>query len=196
MSEFLEVLRFLHVMSFVFMTVPLFNLIVVNERASLGVPFNYNTDRYMENIIGNGASRCYVFQATVCATGVLLLIFGDLGLEALWANWMVLSKTILLGVLMGLLSYVHFNLQPKIELLLADFGPESPVPDDLASKLKPYRVRRKQVATFCLFLVITTIILGLQVYETFRPLLTITLIILAALFAWKVNKTLIKFGWV
>ena len=196
MNDFYEVLRFLHVMSFVFMTVPLFNLIVVNERAALGTPFNYNTDRYMEDIIKNGATRCFVFQATVFASGILLLIFGDLGIETLWTNWVVLTKTILLCMLMGLLSYVHFSLQPKIESFLEGFGPESPVPEGLASRLKPYRVRRKRLATFCLFLVITTIILGLQVYNTFSPLLTVILIIFASLFALKVNKTLIKFGWI
>lgn len=196
MNDFYELLRFLHVMSFVFMTVPLFNLIVVNERASLGTPFNYNTDRYMENIIKNGATRCFVFQTTVFATGVLLLIFGDLGIETLWTNWVVLTKTVLLCILMGLLSYVHFSLQPKIESFLAGLGSDSPVPDDLASNLKPYRVRRKRLATFCLFIVITTIILGLQVYNTIGTPLTVVLIILAGLFALKVNKTLIKFGWI
>lgn len=196
MSDQYEVLRFLHFMSFVFMTVPLFNLIVVNERAALGTSFDYQTDRYMENIIKNGASRCFVFQATVMITGVALLIFGGPGIDALWTNWVVLTKTILLGVLMGLLSHVHFNLQPKIEALLADLGPESDIPTDLGQKLKPYRVQRKWVATFCLFLVITIIILGMQVYSTFDPKVTAALILLAALFAWKVNHTLIRFGWI
>ena len=111
-------------MSFVFMSVPLFNLIVVNERALLGVSFNYYADRYMENIIKNGAHRCYVFQSTVLITGLLLLLFGPLGIEALWMNWVILAKTILLFILMGMLFYVHFKLQPKIESLLSDFNPE------------------------------------------------------------------------
>ncbi len=196
MDGLYDVLKFLHFMSFVFMTVPLFNLIVVNERAALGLPFNYHTDRYMENIIKNGASRCFVFQTTVMITGVLLLIFGDLGIEALWTNWVVLTKTILLFILMGLLSHVHFNLQPKIESLLADIGPDSDIPADLGQKLMPYRVRRKWLATCCLFLVITIIILGMQVYSTFDPIITVVLIAAAALFAWKVNKTLIRFGWI
>lgn len=195
MSDLYEALKFLHVLSFVFMTVPLFNLIVVNERAAMGTSFNYHTDRYMENIIGNGASRCFVFQSTVVITGVLLLIFGDLGIASLWSNWVVLTKTILLAVLMSLLSYVHFNLQPKIESFLVDLGPDSDIPPDLGQQLKPYRVRRKWLATFCLFLVITGIILGLQVYSTFSPWLTIVMIALAGLFAWNVNKTLIRFGW-
>jgi hypothetical protein len=183
-------------MSFVFMTVPLFNLIVVNERAALGTSFNYHADRYMENIIRHGASRCFVFQTTVLITGLLLLVFGDLGIESLWANWVVLAKTVLLLVLMGLLSYVHFKLQPKIESYLVDLTADSEIPADLVSKLKPCRVRRKWLATFCLFLVITTIILGLQVYSSFHPLLTIVLIGLAGIFALKVNKTLIRFGWI
>lgn len=196
MDDLYGVLRFLHYMSFVFMTIPLFNLIVVNERAALGTSFEYATDRYMENIIRNGASRCFVFQATVMITGLLLLIFGGLGIEALWTNWAVLAKSILLVVLMSLLSHVHFSLQPKIESLLADLGPDSEIPSDLGAKLKPYRVKRKWLATFCLFLVITIIILGLQVYSAFDPIVTALMITAAGLFSWKVNRTLIRFGWV
>jgi len=196
MDIFYDLLKFLHVMSFVFMSVPLFNLIVVNERALLGISFNYYADRYMENIIKHGAYRCYIFQSTVLITGVLLLVFGPLGIVALWMNWIILVKTILLFILMGMLSYVHFKLQPKIESFLSDLNADSEVPDNLVSQLKPYRVRRKWMATFCLFLVITSIILGLQVYGSFSPLLTIILIGLAGLFALKVNKTIIRFGWI
>jgi uncharacterized membrane protein YdbT with pleckstrin-like domain len=97
---------------------------------------------------------------------------------------------------MGLLSYVHFYLQPKIESTLSDITPNSDVPEDIVTQLKPHRVRRKWLATLCLFLVITSIILGLQVYLRFNPLLTIVLIALAGVFALKVNKTLIRFGWI
>jgi hypothetical protein len=192
----LDILKFLHILSFVFMSVPLFNLIVVNERAQFGPTFSYYADRYMENLIRRGATRCFVFQTTVLVTGILLLILGPLGIEALWTNWVVLVKTLLLFTLMGLLSYVHFSLQPKIEALLASITPEGPVPEGIMAQLRPYRVRRKKLATLCLFLVITTIILGLQVYGTFHPLLTVALIVLAALFALRVNRTLIRFGWV
>jgi hypothetical protein len=150
----------------------------------------------MDNIIRRGATRCFVFQSTVAITGILLLILGPLGIEALWSNWVVLVKTLLLFTLMWLLSYVHFNLQPKIESLLSDIGPEAAVPDGFAAQLKPYRVRRKKLATFCLFLVITIIILGLQVYSTVSPILTIVLIGLAAVFSFRANKTLLRFGWI
>ncbi len=196
MENAYHIVRFLHIIGFVFMSVPLFNLIVVNERAQLGAAFNYHADRYMENIIRRGAARCFVFQTTVLITGVLLLFLGPLGISTLWTSWIVLAKTFLLLTLMALLSYVHFGLQPRIEALLAGIGSETTVPGDFAAQLKPYRVRRKRVATLCLFLVITAIILGLQVYGTFSPYLTLLLIALAGVFALRVNKTLIRFGWI
>ena len=177
------------------MSVPLFNLIVVNERALLNVSFNYYADRYMENIIKHGAYRCYVFQLTVLISGILLLIMGP-GIEVLWSNWIVLVKTLLLFILMGLLSYVHFKLQPKIESYLAGISPTSEVPENLVMQMKPYRVLRKWLATFCLFLVITSIILGIQVYAPFNSILTVALIAFAGLFSVNVNKTLIRFGWI
>jgi hypothetical protein len=195
METLYNLLVVLHVMGFVFMSIPLFNLIVVNERALLGIPFNYYADRYMENIIKHGAYRCYIFQTTVLTTGLLLLIFGNLEFDALWLNWRILVKTILLFILMGMLSYVHFKLQPKIESYLSDLGADSKIPENLVSLLKPYRVRRKRMATFCLFLVITSIILGLQVYGSFSFQLNVILIGLTGLFTLKVNKSLIRFGW-
>ncbi len=189
-------LKFLHVIAFVFMSIPLFNLIVVNERLQLGSSFNYYADRYMENIISRGATRCFTFQGTVLLTGVLMLIAGPLGIAVLWTNWVLLAKTVVLFALMGLLSYVHLGLQPKIEALLAEVDPEATAPSDLPARLKPYRVRRKRLATLCLFLVIVTIVLGLQVYSRFDPVLTVVLVALAALFAWRANKTLLRFGWI
>ncbi len=195
MEAFYDVFKFLHIISFVFMSVPLFNLIVVNERAMMGSRFVYATDRYMENIIRRGASRCYVFQGSVLITGILLLYSLNLDIEDFLGNWVLVTKTILLFVLMGLLSYVHFGLQPKIESILAGINPDTP-PPDVTSQLKPYRVLRKRLATLCLFIVISTIILGIQVYRPFDSVLNIVLFILAGLFAWRANKTLIRFGWV
>src|SRR3990167_7372622 len=93
MDGLYDLIKFLHIMSFVFMSIPLFNLIVVNERGLMGSAFNYPVDRYMENIIGHGSKRCYVFQTSVLVTGLLLLILGPLGLEALWQNGILLIKT-------------------------------------------------------------------------------------------------------
>jgi uncharacterized membrane protein len=151
MDYFYELIKFLHILSFVFMSIPLFNLIVVNERSVMGSSFSYTVDRYMENIIRRGATRCYVFQTSVLVTGLLLLIFGPLGIEALWQNWAVLVKTLLLFLLMGLLSYVHFGLQPKIEVRMSEVNADTPAPENFSAKLKPFRVRRKRLATVCLF---------------------------------------------
>lgn len=196
MTSVYALLKFLHVLSFVFMAIPLFNLIVVNERAILGVPFQYQADRYMENIIRRGATRCFAFQGTVLLSGVLLVAMGPLGITALWTNWVILAKTILLFTLMGLLSYVHLRLQPQIEAVLAGVRADEVPPPDLAARLKPYRGLRKRLATLCLFLVITTIVLGMQVYGAWPAGLTAGAIALAALFAWRANRTLLRFGWV
>lgn len=190
-----EVMKLFHIISFVFMSVPLFNLIVVNERTLMGGGFVYATDRYMENIIRRGAVRCYVFQTSVLVTGLAMLVLGPLGIQALWGNWVILVKTLLLLTLTGLLSYVHFGLQPAIEEQIAGINPEAP-PENFAAQLKPFRARRKQLATMCLFLVLTVIILGLQVYAIYPSFLTIGLIALAALFSWRASKTLVRFGWI
>ena len=149
----------------------------------------------MENIIRHGATRCYIFQLSVLISGILLLVFGHMGIQALWTNYILLAKTVLLLTLMCLLSYVHFSLQPKIDSFFKDITPETIVPDNFLASVKPFRVLRKRLATVCLFLVLTTIILGIQVYEPFSLTLNIILIGLAGLFAWRVNKSLILFGW-
>ena len=96
---------------------------------------------------------------------------------------------------MGLLSYVHFALQPKIESFFKDITANTKVLDNFLASIKPFRVLRKRLATVCLFLVLTTIILGMQVYAPFSLILNLVLIGLVGLFAWRVNKTLILFGW-
>lgn len=195
MDNLYQVLKLWHIISFVFMSIPLFNLIVVNERALMGAKDNFGTDSYMENIIRHGAVRCYVFQLSVFISGILLLVYGPFGIESLLTNYILLTKTILLCTLMGLLSYVHFSLQPKIDSHFKNISADSIVPDNFLASVKPFRVLRKRLATVCLFLVLTTIILGMQVYVPFGFTLNAILISLAVLFAWRVNKTLILFGW-
>jgi hypothetical protein len=171
-----DLLRFVHVISFVFMCVLLFNLIVANERVMLGISFNFEADSHLENIIKNGFNWCYIFQATTLITGLLLLLLGNIGIEALWTDWIVITKTIILIVLMGTVSYVHFKLQPKIESFLAVIKTDHEVPGTIFLKLKPYRILRKWITAFYLFLVISAIILGIQVYAPFNPILTVCLV--------------------
>ena len=189
-----NIAKFLHVISFAFMSIPLFNLIIVNERALMGPSLNYATDRYFENIIKRGAIRCYVFQCTVFLSGMVILFLGP-GLSAVWSNWVLTAKTLILLLLMSLLSYVHFSIQPKIENLLEPLSPTEPASADLAGKLAPFRILRKKLATVCLFLVITAIILGVQTYSRFHPFVSMALVLLAAGFSLRANKSLVRFGW-
>lgn len=191
-----DLIRFFHVISFVFMCVLLFNLIVANERILRGISFNYDADHHMESIIKNGVLWCYINQATTLITGILLLVLGDIGIEALWNDWIILSKTIILFILMGTISYMQFKLQPKIESFLNVISTGSEVPDSYLIKLKPYRVLRKWMTSFYLFLVISAIVLGIQVYATFNPTLTIILIGLTLVFSLFADKIFIRFGWI
>jgi hypothetical protein len=176
------------------MSVPLYNLIVVNERVSFGkAPFA--VDRYFENIIKGAAVRCYVYQLTALATGLLLLPLAGLPWSSLLENRILLLKLLLLLALMSLLSVVHFRIQPAIEKLLSQVNGDE-IPKEIADQVAPLRVSRKRLAALCLFLVIALVLLGLQVFEQFGFPLTAILVVLAALFSWRVYCTPVRFGWI
>ena len=188
-----DAIKFLHILTVVFMAAPLYNLIVVNERLRFGKA-PYAVDRYFENLIKTNAVRCFVFQVTVFITGILLILLPGQSLSVLFTNRILLAKLVLLLLLTILLSYVHLGIQPRIEALLAQVeGGE--IPPAIADQLLPWRSRRKKLAGFCLFFVITLVLLGLQVFVRFDLSLTALLILLAAVFSWRVYKTNIPYGW-
>ncbi len=189
-----QLLKFLHILTVVFMAAPLYNLIVVNERVRFGKA-HLQVDQYFENLIRGNSIRCYIFQLTALVTGLLLVGLGGSGLS-LFTNWVLLAKLLLLLAVMGLLSVVTFSIQPGIDRLLAQAQGDETIPQPVAAQIAPLRLRRKRLASVCLFLVITTVLLGLQVFTPFGAALTILLIVLAALFAWRVYKTPIFYGWV
>jgi len=189
-----QAVKFLHILTVVFMAAPLYNLIVVNERLRFGkAPFA--VDRYFENLIKTNAIRCFVFQATAFVTGILLLPLGGQPLSVLFTNQILLAKFLLLLVLSVLLSYVHLGVQPRIEALLSQVQGNE-IPPEILQKIVPWRVRRKKLAGFCLFFVITLVLLGLQVFVPFNLMTTALLLALAALFSWRVYKSPIPYGWV
>ncbi len=188
-----NLLIFLHILTVVFMAVPLFNLVVVNERVLFG-PAHLQVDLYFENIIRGGAIRCYVFQCTALVTGVLLVAQGG-ALSEIVSNWVLLLKLVLLLVLTGLLSIVHFSLQPSIDGLLGGLSGDA-IPPEVASQLGPLRLKRKRLAAVCLFLVILLVLFGLQTSVRFHYGLTIAMGAVAALFAWRVYNSRIPFGWI
>jgi len=191
-----DLLKVVHLISFVFMSIPLFNLIVVAERGKFGPDINYHVDIYMENILSGGSTRCFVYQATVGISGILLLAFGTLGIEALWTEWIISLKTLLLLTLITLLSRVHFKIQPAISAIFEKLKPDDKISDDDMKELKSLRGFRKKLASFCLFLVLTIIILGFQVYTTYSPIFTVGLVLLVALFSRRVYSRGIPFGWI
>lgn len=115
-------------------------------------------------------------------------------MKALLTNWVLSAKLLLLLTLMGLLSWVHFGVQPRIDGLLSQVQGEA-IPQEIAAQIAPLRGRRKRLAATCLFLVIVTVLLGVQVFSRFAPAVTLGLILLAALFSWKVYRTPIPYGW-
>jgi hypothetical protein len=187
-----DLLKFLHILTVVFMAAPLYNLVVVNERVKFGKA-HIQVDRYFENLIRGNASRCYIFQATALVTGVLLVGLGG-SWVSLVTNWVLLAKLIILLILSGLLSVVTFSLQPRIDGLLAQVTGDA-IPQEIAAQLGPIRLRRKRLAATCLFLVITTVLLGLQVFSLFGAPLNGLLLLLAATFAWRVYSSPIPYGW-
>ncbi|MEE9553922.1 MAG: hypothetical protein V3W18_06450 [candidate division Zixibacteria bacterium] len=190
-----DLLRFLHIITAVFMSVPLYNLIVVNERGRMGRDVPTDVDKYFENIIRGGAGRCFVFQMTVFITGILLLILGSLGITALWTDLIIGLKILLLIALTFLLAHVNFNIQPKIDgALKGILGPR--LPDDILTEIGPLRSTRKKMAAFCLYLLISEIILGAQVYSRFGLALTVALFIVGALFSWHAYRSRLRFGWI
>ena len=188
-----NLLKFFHVVTVVFMAAPLYNLIVVNERVSFGKA-HVQVDQYFENIIRGNSARCYVFQLTALVTGVLLLILGGTFLS-LFTNWVLFLKLLLLLTLTGLLSVVHFSIQPRIDKLLAQAEGDT-MPQAVGAGIAPLRLKRKRLASVCLFLVTTTVLLGVQVLSPFRLQTTLVLVGVAGLFTWRVYSTRVRYGWV
>jgi Sec-independent protein secretion pathway component TatC len=188
-------LKFIHLITAVFMSVPLYNLIVVNERGKMGRHASTDVDRYFENIIRGGAARCFVFQMTVLVTGVILLVIGSLGLSSIWTDPVIALKTLFLVALTVLLSHVNFNLQPRIDSAIENAS-EPILSDEILSIIGPLRIRRKKMAAFCLFLLIGEIILGAQVYSRFGLFITIVLFAAGAIFCWRAYRSRLRFGWI
>ncbi len=190
-TEARVVVLLLHLIAMLFMAAPLYMLIIVNERARFAVPPRYNTDRYMENIIKRQPIRCYAYMAVILVTGILL----TWARGWIWTDWALIAKLVTFAILAGLLSYVHFNIQPRIESILAGCKPG----EEVSAKDKPillaWRTRRKRLAATCLFLVLTALIMGVRVTWGFAPWLVVVFLVIAALYAWRAYRRPVTWGW-
>ncbi len=196
MLEWRAFLLVVHLLSTMLMAAPFYMLVIVNERARFGAPLGYFTDRYMENIIRNNAVRCFVFQGTMLASGLALTFVSGYGWGALLTLPSLIVKWVALLALVSLLSYIHFSLQPRIEGLMNQVKPDSPVPVDLAPKIGALRRQRKKLSGVCLFLVLTALIMGLKVTFNYNVYLAIGLIAVAGIYAWRVYRKPVTFGWI
>jgi len=196
MPEGLGVLRLIHFAAFMFMAAPLYMLIIVNERAVLGRALDPKTDRYMENIVTRNHLRSFVFQGTVLASGAGLLVLRGYGVEALFLNWAIGVKFLILLTLVGLLAYISAAVQPRINSLLGLVEKEPARSGELAPQIWGLRRRRKKLSSLCLFLVLTALILGLRLIFPYSLVLTLVFVALAGVFAWRVYSSLLRYGWI
>jgi hypothetical protein len=190
-SQTFPILRFLHVIVAVFMAAPLYLLIVSNERGRLGPPLNFRLERYMENIIKGQPKRCYVYLTVLLLTGLALRGF-NLGL--LLTNWVLGLKTVLLIALFGLITYVHTQIQPRLEELLEKVPEGDGAKEDVAKEMMALRIKRKKIGSVCLFLVLTTIVLGVSLVTMMSTQVIALIAGLAAVFSWRVYTSLLPFG--
>ena len=180
-----------HLVAMLFMAAPLYALLAVGERGRFTIPPNYNTDRYLENILKNQPRRCYAYLAVILVTGILLT--WDRGW--IWTDWALIAKLVAFVALASLLSYVRFTIQPHIESILAGWEPGEELPPEKRPAFLAWRGRRKRLAGICLFLVLTSLIMGVRVASSYAPWLVAVFIVAAALFAWRVYRKPVPFGW-
>jgi len=193
-TNIIDILGVVHIITAILMAWPFYALVAVNQRVRLGPPLGDRVDTYMENIIKNRTIPCFVFQITALVTGLSLVLLRGLGLEAFIRLPMLGLKFLLLLLVAGLLSYVHVSLQPQIDALFAEAG--SPVPVDVASRIGSLRLRRKRLASICVFVVLTDSMLGAQVWTPFPLWLTALLVIAIAVFTWRAYQSVTPYGWI
>ena len=190
-----DFLRMIHVLTAVLMAWPFYALVAVNQRARLGPPVGDRVDVYMENIIRNRTIPCFVFQFTILGTGVALVLLQGLGLEALMSMPVLAAKFVLLILILGLLGYVHLRLQPKIDAIFAESGGQSLTPQQ-ASVANALRLKRKRLASLCLFSVLVMTMLGVQVWRDTPIWLVALMVVAIAAFTWRSYKSVTPWGWV
>ncbi len=190
-SEVYIIVLMFHLVATLFMAAPLYALLAVGERGCFNIPPNYNTDRYLENILKSQPRRCYAYLAVILVTGILLTWHKGW----IWTDWALIVKLVAFAALVSLLSYVHSTIQPHIETIIAGWKPGEEIPPEKKTVFIAWRGRRKRLAGMCLFLVLTSLIMGVRVTWSYAPWLAAIFVVAAALFAWRVYRKPVPFGW-
>lgn len=191
--ELISILKIIHVITALLMVWPFYALVAVNQRTRLGPPLGNRVDNYMENVIKSRTIPCFMFQATALLTGVALVLSVGEGLGALFVNPALGLKFLLLLFMAISLSYVHFRIQPQIDALLTQT--DKPMPEESVRAINALRLKRKRMASMCLFAVLTSAMLGVQVLAPLRLSLTILLLIILGFFSWRTYKSGAPYGW-
>ncbi|MBI3941578.1 MAG: hypothetical protein HY326_01075 [Chloroflexi bacterium] len=194
METVISILKVIHIVTAILLAWPFYALVAVNQRARLGPPLGDRADTYLENIIKNRTIPCFVFQGTVLVTGLALVLLRGWGLDTLVTNPVLGLKFLLLLVIVGLLTYVHTSLQPRVDALFVQAG-GNPVPQEIAQQIGALRLRRKRIASICIFVVLTVAMLGVQVWAPFPVWLTIALTAVIGIFAWRAYRSVTSYGW-
>jgi len=194
MQTMTEILQVIHVINALLMAWPFYALVAVNQRGRLGPPIGDRVDLYMENIIKNRTIPCFVFQGTAVVSGAALVMIRGRGLADLVTEPILALKFLPLIFIGGLLTYVHLSLQPRIDALFAQTG-GAPASPELAKQIGPLRLRRKRLATVCLFVVLSAAMLGLQVWAPFPIWLTLLCFAALGIFTWRAYSSVTPYGW-
>jgi len=195
MATLVSVLQVVHILAAILMAWPFYALVAVNERGRLGPPLGNRLDTYLENVVRGRVIPCFVFQATVMGTGLALIFLHGLGLGALMEFPALGAKFVLLIVIALLLSYVHVRVQPRVDELFASASPGTPISSDVADAINALRLRRKRLASICLFCVLTMAMLGVQSWGGFPVWLTLVLLVALALFTYRAYRSTMPYGW-
>lgn len=186
----------IHIVTAVFMAWPLYALITVNERPIVGVPLGDKVDDFMEGIIKKNSRRCYIFQITALVSGLYLVMAHYESFSVLLTNWRLFGKLAGLFTLMGLLSYVVISLQPRIDTLFMKLKRGGKSKEKIAGQISSLRLKRKKLATACLSTLLAVILFAVQINNPLPVLVNAILLGLFALFAHRVFKANIPYGWV
>lgn len=192
-STLYSTLLVVHVITAILMVWPFYALVAVNQRIRLGPPFGDRVDTYMENLVRSREFPCFVFQATAFATGVGLVLVGGFSPGVLLSNPILAVKLFLLALTGVLLAYAHHGLQPRIDALFALAAQSGP--EEVAGQIQVLRLRRKRMASVCMFAVLTMSMLGVQAWAPLPLWLTAVLVVALALFTWRAYASVMPLGW-
>lgn len=197
MDATIDLLRVLHIAAAMLMAWPYYGLAAVNQRVKLGPPLGDRTDRYMENILKNRTTACFVFQFTILAGGLALIWSrvhaGEHDYGYYFSNWVILAKIAILLAMAGSLSVVRFKVQPQIDRLFGDYGD---IGEADKTRIMSLRVLRKKMSAVCMFMAFTAAMLGSQSYLRFPAWVTALLVALIALWSLRSYKSTTDYGWV